>query len=83
MSFLEPNSNLIIVFLEVVTNKLFQDHADKMMKEFGDIDRPDDTLLFRTALLLNDVEGLTNKTELQVLLRKLPIEDVNYLRNTG
>lgn len=62
--------------------QVVQDHADKMMKEFGDIDRPDDTLLFRTALLLNDIEGLTNKTELQVLLRKLPIEDVNYLRNT-
>mgnify|MGYP003340064031 CR=1 FL=1 len=39
-------------------------------------------LHFRTALLVNEIEGLTDKSELKVLIEKLPIGDVNYLRNT-
>ena len=45
-------------------------------------DAPDETLHFRTALLVNDIEGLTDKNELKILIEKLPIGDVNYLRNT-
>ena len=45
-------------------------------------DAPDETLHFRTALLVNDIEGLTDKGELKILIEKLPIGDVNYLRNT-
>ena len=47
-----------------------------------DADAPDETLHFRTALLVNEIEGLTDKSELKVLIEKLPIGDVNYLRNT-
>ena len=47
-----------------------------------DSDAPDDSLHFRTALLVNDIEGLTEKNELKILIEKLPIGDVNYLRNT-
>jgi hypothetical protein len=57
-----------------------QDHRDKHSKS----DRSgmaDDTLLYRTALLLEEVEGLTHKDELLILLQKMPISDVSYLRN--
>lgn len=47
-----------------------------------DSDSPDDTLHFRTALLVNDIQGLTDKNELKTLIERLPIGDVNYLRNT-
>jgi hypothetical protein len=41
----------------------------------------DDTLLYRTALLLEEIEGVTMKKELALLLKKLPIQDVAHLRN--
>lgn len=44
-------------------------------------DEGDDTLLYRTSLLLDNIEGLSKKAELQHLLSKLPIADVSYLRN--
>lgn len=56
------------------------DHRDRRIKAFGDA-APDDTLIYRTALLLNDIDGITNKTELQVLLKNMPINDVSYIRN--
>ena len=40
----------------------------------------DDTLLYRTAFLIEEIEGLSNKIEIQTLLKKLPINDVAYLR---
>lgn len=57
-----------------------QDYREKHVKNWGDTGI-DDTLVYRTSMLLNHVEGLTDKLELQVLLKKLPIQDVNYLRN--
>jgi hypothetical protein len=56
------------------------DHRDRRIKAFGDASA-DDTLTFRTAALLNDIDGITNKNELQVLLKNLPINDVSYIRN--
>lgn len=58
-----------------------QDYREKHIKNWGDTG-VDDTLIYRTAVLLNHIEGLTDKLELQVLLKKLPIQDVNFLRNT-
>jgi hypothetical protein len=55
-------------------------HREKKTK-FDMSNQADDTLLFRTAILVNDIEGLTDKLELQILLKKLPISDVAYLRN--
>jgi len=41
----------------------------------------DQTLSWRTATLLNNIGKVTSKEELHVLLKHLPIGDVNYLRN--
>ena len=41
----------------------------------------DDTLLYRTALLLEAIEGVTDRNELNLLLKKLPINDVAHLRS--
>lgn len=57
-----------------------QKYRDWYLKKNGD-DGQDDTMLYRTALLLEEIEGLTEKGELMMLLKKLPIQDVNYLRN--
>ena len=57
-----------------------QDHRDRRIKAFGD-NGVDDTLTYRTAQLLNDIDGITNKSELQILLKNLPINDVSYIRN--
>lgn len=57
-----------------------QDYRDKKMRTAADTS-VDDSLLYRTALLVDDIQGVTDKQELQVLLRNLPIQDVSYLRN--
>ena len=57
-----------------------QEHRDRRIKAFGD-NGVDDTLTYRTAQLLNDIDGITNKSELQILLKNLPINDVSYIRN--
>ena len=57
-----------------------QDYRDKRSK-FDTTNQADDTLLYRTAILIEDIEGLTDKNEIQILLKKLPINDVSYLRN--
>lgn len=54
-------------------------YRDKRIQQFGD-QSEDDTLLFRTALLLEEIEGVTNKKEIQFLLKRLPINDVQHLR---
>lgn len=55
-------------------------YREKRIQQWGD-QGEDDTLLYRTALLLEEVEGVTMKKELALLLKKLPIQDVAYLRN--
>jgi hypothetical protein len=57
-----------------------QDYRDRRIKHFGDA-AADDTLTHRTAQLLVDIEGLTDKRELQMLIKSLPINDVAYIRN--
>lgn len=59
---------------------LISQYREKRIQQFAGSD--DDTLLYRTALLLEDIEGVTMKKELSLLLKKLPIQDVAYLRNT-
>lgn len=56
-------------------------HTETMMKEYGE-DREDDALLFRTATLLESVEGVTDRNELVLLIKKLPVKDVAHLRHT-
>ncbi len=57
-----------------------QEYRDKRLKDWGDTG-VDDSLIYRTAMMLDDIEGLTDKKELMMLLKKLPIQDVSYLRN--
>jgi len=54
-------------------------HRERML-EFGE-KAEDNTLLYRSALLLEDVEGVDNKAELTELLKKLPMNDIVYLRS--
>lgn len=56
------------------------DYRDRRIKQFGD-NSTDDTLTYRTAMLLNEIDGIKAKNELQVLLKNLPINDVSYIRN--
>ncbi len=56
-----------------------QDYRDRKLKMFGD-SAADDTLTHRTAQLLMEIEGLTDKRELQMLIKSLPINDVSYIR---
>lgn len=55
-------------------------YREKRIQQWGD-QGEDDTLLYRTALLLEEIEGVTMKKELALLLKKLPIQDVAHLRN--
>lgn len=55
-------------------------YRDRRMKMFGD-QATDDTWNYRTALLINDIEGLTDKESLKALIGRLPINDVSHLSN--
>lgn len=55
-------------------------YREKRIQQWGD-QGEDDTLLYRTALLLEEIEGVTMKREIAMLLKKLPIQDVGFLRN--
>jgi hypothetical protein len=61
---------------ELAVNKYREDRV----KMFGD-QSEDDTLLYRTALMLEEIQGVTDVREIKFLLTKLPINDVAYLRN--
>ncbi len=56
------------------------EHREKRIKEYGD-NAADDTLIFRASLLIEEIEGLTNKLMIQQILKRLPINDVAYLRH--
>ena len=58
-----------------------QEHRERKMKGFDTAGLADDTLIYRTAQLLEEIEGLTNKLELIELIKRLPISDVAHLRN--
>lgn len=57
-----------------------QQYRDRRAKNFDLSGQADDTLIYRTAHLVDEVEGLSDKMEIQMLLKKLPIQDVAYLR---
>lgn len=60
--------------------QLIQDYRERRAKNFDLSSQADDTILYRTAHLIEEIEGLTDKLEIQTLLKKLPIQDVAYLR---
>lgn len=57
-----------------------QDHRDRRIKNFGDT-VADDTLTYRTSILLEEIQGITDKKDLQTLIKNLPISDVSHIRN--
>lgn len=57
-----------------------QEHREKRLKFTGD-GGTDDTLLFRTAQLVESIEGITNKNEIYTVLKNLPIQDLTFIRN--
>lgn len=57
-----------------------QNYRESKIKAFGET-TSDDTLTYRIAQLINSIENIVNKEELKVLIRSLPIQDVNYIRN--
>jgi len=56
------------------------DYRERRIKMFDTAGQPDDTLLYRTALLIEEIEEISDKEEIKMLLKKLPINDVAYLR---
>lgn len=56
-----------------------QDYRDQRIKRFGD-NAADDTLTYRAAQLVEHIEGITDKKDLQTLIKNLPVSDVSYIR---
>lgn len=56
------------------------DHRDRNTK-FDNANKADDTLLYRTALLINEIGEIDDEKQILTLLKSLPIADVAYLRN--
>jgi len=56
-----------------------QEYRDRRLKQFGD-SATDDTLLYRSAQLVESISSITNKMEIQQILKNLPIQDLSYLR---
>jgi hypothetical protein len=59
---------------------LISNYRDNQQKSASE-ESIDDTFTWRTALLLEDIEGLNEHAALMTLLSKLPIGDVAYLRD--
>jgi Sec-independent protein translocase protein TatA len=76
-----PNSGLNIRF-RLSTGRdetTVQEHRDQRINQWGS-DVADDTTLFRSSLLIEEVEGITNKLMVQQIVSRLPIGDMAYLR---
>lgn len=58
-----------------------QNYRDKRMKGFDMTGMADDTLLYRTATMITEIEGITEKSDLQKLLKVMPIDDLSYMRS--
>lgn len=56
------------------------EYRERRLRRFGD-QAADNTLTFRTAMLVNNIETITDKDELQILIKRLPVDDVAHLRN--
>ena len=61
--------------------RMIQEYRDRKLR-FDASGQADDTLIYRTSLMIDDIEGISDKGEILALLKKLPIRDVAYLRNT-
>jgi hypothetical protein len=59
---------------------LVQQYRDRKLKEFDTTGQADDTLIYRASMLITEIEGLTDKDEIKMLLKKLPVSDMSYIR---
>jgi hypothetical protein len=57
---------------------LIQEHRDQRIRK--NMDGSDDTWTYRASLLIEDIEGLTDKSAIQALVSRLSIQDVAYIR---
>lgn len=55
-------------------------YRERKAKWFGDRGN-DDTLLFRISSLIEYIEDVEHQKDIQLILEKLPVSDVNYIRN--
>lgn len=78
-----PNSNFQFKYRlsTGADDQRVQDYRDRRIKDFELSGQADDTLHYRLALMLEHVENITDKHQIQAILRALPIADLNYLRN--
>lgn len=60
--------------------QIITEYRENRARQYGD-SAVDDTLIYRTATLLDNIDGITSKNELLILLKNLPISDVSYIRN--
>ncbi len=67
-------------FATVSDEAMINNYVEKRKKNDGDGMHADDTFFWRTALLLEEIEGLNEHAALMTLLERLPIADVNHLR---
>ena len=56
-----------------------QEYRERRLRQFGD-SATDDTLIFRSAQLVESIANITSKMEIQQILKTLPIQDLSYLR---
>ena len=59
-----------------------QEYRQRLQQTPSDDDTTDDTLNYRTAQLLENIDAITDKQELLFLVSKLPSSDSNHLMNT-
>jgi len=64
----------------VADENMINNYRDKRQKDLGEND-VDDTFTWRTALLLEEIEGLNEHGPLMTLIENLPIADVAHLRH--
>lgn len=55
-------------------------YRERRIKNFGG-NAVDDTITYRTALLLKNIDDVDVTAQLQILLKRLPIQDTTYIRN--
>jgi hypothetical protein len=58
---------------------IVQEHRNKRIKDWG-AEVTDDTTIFRSSLLIEEIDGITNKVMIQQIVSHLPISDMSYLR---
>ncbi|MHA2046002.1 MAG: T4 family baseplate hub assembly chaperone [Candidatus Thorarchaeota archaeon] len=61
-------------------DKRLNDYRNHKIKHFETSNQPDDSLSYKTAQLVNEIEGVSDKQEIHTLIKKLPINDVSFLR---